>query len=189
MRVFGSFGRSLSPADAALCVVAYVRPANIDDDALHTHRYRSIDVKAGSRNLKQSIWRIIHDAVLLELSFNCSKNLHSIMELRIQPLGPKAAQSLCPTPQSETLNACEVRELLCSCQRVVTLGSSLNISKREMYLINSNIPEVSGTGFLRGRPLHIEKTCGNDTINGTSEQTSDVGVEEPLLFVPNCRTV
>ena len=47
-----SFGRSLPLADAALCVVAYVRPANINDDALLTHRYRTIDVMADSRNLK-----------------------------------------------------------------------------------------------------------------------------------------
>ena len=72
---------------------------NIDDDALHTHRYRAIDVKAGSQNLDQSIMRIIIDTVLLELSFNCSKKMHSTVELRIQPLlsqlNPKAAQPLC----------------------------------------------------------------------------------------------
>ena len=79
-------GRSLPLADTALCVVAYVRPANIDDDALHTHRYRAIDVEAGSQNLDQSILRIISDAVLLELSFNCSKRRYSTVELRMGPI-------------------------------------------------------------------------------------------------------
>ena len=32
-------------ADAALCAGAYVRPANIDDHELHTHRYRAPRVK------------------------------------------------------------------------------------------------------------------------------------------------
>ena len=162
-----SFGRSHPLADAALCVVAYVRPANIDDDALLTHRYRTTDVKADSRNLNQSILPIIIDSVLLEFSFNCSKKMRSTMELRVWPLlshiepksGTTAMFNFRLHPQSEPLNARGVPEPLCSCKKVGTLGPGSDISKREMYLINSNILEMCKNGLSRGHPLLIEKVC------------------------------
>ena len=137
MRVFGSFGRSLLLADAALCAGAYVRPANIDDDELHTHKYRAPRVKLvretsvdsyGESSLTPYHWSSHSIAAI-----KCIRSLSFAHSHWFPTLSLKAAQPPYPTPQLEPLNACEIPEILCSCQNVVALGSLFIISKREMH--------------------------------------------------------